>query len=576
MEKIIKMKRVLGFEDFFPTETPYTKEEYASKIGKDLLEQSCCHFLSFFRHRAIPPIEELLQDWFTFNDFKYFKSPSYVIVESEYRRIRNFHPSEQHEIISVESLLNMFSWAHENKNIPQSIQAFDASMTMPLFKLYLLFNSDVLRNYEKIVNSIRPYGQERKVQRLLLGMSFPQSDLINIDYAQLFYTQVYKAVKLLSFIETNSTYEPFLIQLLDDFTCSSKEEYIKAIGSAVFQSIKGTKPGWTVLTTKNSEDRDKADHILKELAIGDNEMSGDQDDYLLLRNKPFQKIADGEYRVIFDLFLIKKLYNGLIFKLSSFDKDFLSDIRNDFSEGILVYETLQFILKSKNSVTMTGNEFKAKELEREPDFYAEESDNILLFESKDFFMPGKSKLSYDFPIIEGELMKEGRLKKAVLQLKKNIERCILNELPVERKYKNENLKIFPIIIVHDSLYSAAALNYWIYYWLSDEIEILKLDSRFENFDFNRVMPLTIIEIDTLILYQNYFKEKKMNLVRLIESYHDFVRFDLAGKVRPESVEEHANKSAIPFSEFVRDFSHQLKLEIDFKILSEMLKQYGIS
>ena len=227
-------------------------------------------------------------------------------------------------------------------------------------------------------------------------------------------------------------------------------------------------------------------------------------------------------------------------------------------------------------MTLTGNEFKAKRLEREPDFYAEEYGDVLLFESKDFFMPGKSKLSYDFPKIEGELMKEGRLKKAVMQLKKNIERCILNELPVERKYKIENLRIFPIIIVHDSLYNAAALNYWIYYWMNDEIEELRIDERFKDFDFDRIMPLTIIEIDTLILYENYFKNKEMELIRIIEAYHDFVRFEFAGKVEPAFVEEHANKSAISFSEFVRDFAHKLQLNISFSIISEMLKKYGIN
>jgi hypothetical protein len=68
------------------------------------------------------------------------------------------------------------------------------------------------------------------------------------------------------------------------------------------------------------------------------------------RDKPFQKIGDTEFRVVFDLFLIKKLYNGIIFKLSSYDKDFLGNIRSDFSEGVLVYDTLSSILPAEKAI----------------------------------------------------------------------------------------------------------------------------------------------------------------------------------------------------------------------------------
>jgi hypothetical protein len=74
--------------------------------------------------------------------------------------------------------------------------------------------------------------------------------------------------------------------------------------------------------------------------------------------------------------------------------------------------TLMAILKSSDAILITGENFK--NLEREPDFYFRDENVIILFESKDFFMSGKSKLSYDFDMIEGELMKEGRLKNHAL------------------------------------------------------------------------------------------------------------------------------------------------------------------
>jgi hypothetical protein len=159
---------------------------------------------------------------------------------------------------------------------------------------------------------------------------------------------------------------------------------------------------------------------------------------------------------------------------------------------------------------------------------------------------------------------------------KNAERCILKEIPGDDEYEVEKIRIFPIIIVHDSLYSAPGLNYWVYYWFIDEVEKLKSDSRFADFDFNKVMPLTIIEIDTLILYHQYFIENKFNLLKLVEQYHEYVRFDLAGKLPAELIEEHAMRSALSFSEFVRDHAHSLRLEINFQIINQMLAEYGIA
>lgn len=576
MANILTMRRVLGFKDFFPNETPRTREFYAAKVGRDTIEKTTPFFLSFLRHKGNPDVSNLLKEWFTFNNFNYTQSVYYTQIDQEYRRIQNHHPNEKHSIIAVESLLNLFLWIRENKEVPDVTTDNDASVTLPFLELILLFNDDVLSNYQKAIDSIQQYGTDRRIQRIILAGSFSQSDLVNIDYAQLFYTQIYKKTKLLSFIETNPKYSGLLERLLEEFGCSSKEEFLKAIGSAVVIPLKTNEPSWSVLSVENNPEKEKSIRILDNLAISDNKIEVvEQDDYLLLRNKPFYKIDEGQYRVIFELFLIKKLYNGLIFKLSSYDETFLGKIREDFSEGVLVYETLNAILALKHSIIITGNQFKKCKLKREPDFYSRNNNDILLFESKDFFMSGRSKLSYDFNIIENELRKDGRLKKAVIQLVTNIGRCILKQLPLDNAYDIEEISLFPVIIVHDSLYSAPALNYWVYYWFIDELESLKRDAKYKEFDFAKIIPITLIEIDTLILYEKYFATNRIDLVTLIKNYHDYVRFDLSDELTPDVIEEHALKSAISFSEFVRDYAQKDGIQIDFEIVEEKLKEFGV-
>ena len=193
----------------------------------------------------------------------------------------------------------------------------------------------------------------------------------------------------------------------------------------------------------------------------------------------------------------------------------MGKIRDEFSEGILVYDTLTKMFQATEAVTKTGNEFKAAKIDREPDFYARITNNVLLFESKDFYIPGSSKLSYDFDIIEGELKKDGRLGKAVKQLKRNIERTVLAAC-FRYSYDPLQVKIFPVIIVHDSLYSTPSLNYWVNKWLTDEIAILQQENAFPGFDYSGISAVTIIEIDTLILYLHHFQTHQLNLIPLLE------------------------------------------------------------
>lgn len=577
MAEILTMRRLLGFKDFFPNEVPRPKSYYASKVGRDIIEKTTPFFLSYLKFGGFPELPVLLTEWFTFNNFKFYQSPSYLHLESEYRRIQNFHNGEKHSLLSVESLLNLFLWTAKEKELPQNIENPDASITLPFLELILLFNDDVIANYEKATESIKEFGENKRLQRLILAGSFSQSDLVNIDYAQLFYTQVYKKAKLLTFLSNSATYKHLLEKLLTEFSCDDKEEFLKAVGSAVVGGLKAKGPSWTVLTTKNSPDAKKGTFILEKLSLTDSELGVvDQDDYLSLRNKPFQKIADEEFRVIFELFLVKKLYNGLVFKLSSYDKNFLSNIRNDFSEEVLLYDTLNSIFDSTQLVKIPGTKFKELQLEREPDFYIRKGSDILLFESKDFFMRGEKKLSYDFSIIESELMKDGRLKKAVLQIVTNIDRCLRKKIPTDDCYDYPEVSIFPVIIVHDSLYSAPGLNYWIYYWFMDELEKLKEDPFYNGYKhWGNILPITVIEIDTLILYEKQLAEGKLELTSLIQHYHQFVRFGEEKNIPAEQREHHALQSALSFSEFIRNYGHTIGVKINFEIVSDMLSKFGI-
>lgn len=59
-------------------------------------------------------------------------------------------------------------------------------------------------------------------------------------------------------------------------------------------------------------------------------------------------------------------------------------------------------------------------------------------------------------------------------------------------------------------------------WFKEELEKIK------KVDKKNIRPITVIDIDTLILYQDYFKDGKLKLHKLIDEYHSYT--DLSIKV----------------------------------------------
>jgi hypothetical protein len=197
---------------------------------------------------------------------------------------------------------------------------------------------------------------------------------------------------------------------------------------------------------------------------------------------------------------------------------------------------------------------------------------ILLFESKDFFMRGNIKLSYDFSAIEAELKNDSRLGKAIKQTTHNIQRVIDMVMP-DKGYTSNTVEIYPIIITHDALYNCTGLNFWVHLWLVDEIQNLKDDPAYSGYNFSNIKPLTLIDIDTLIVYQNYFNSGAFNLSELIREFHAAVNYE-GNNI--QDMEQYALQSCIPFSEFVRETAQNRDISFDQALLYQMLSKYGVS
>jgi hypothetical protein len=584
MDPKLGMSRLLGYQDFyFEITRQTTKQKFAKEIGRDLLLKFICHFLAQFRNNAIPPTEHLIREFFTFNEHQYYENPNYDRVIRRYRYLEETQPRSNFKLISIASLLSMYIWLTNASKIPEQIES-DGEQVLPMFKFFLLFNNDELQKYKPSYKTDLGISPDRRLRRLILGMSFPQSDLINADYAQILRTQIYKGAILLNYMSGNPKYLPALTKLLEDFHCNTKEEFFRALAAAVVLGIQSQNNGWTVLQVPHDKNYTQSCFILDKLSVQEEPIADLQDDFLEIRSKPLRKLGEGEYMVVYDLFLLKKIYNGLVFQLSAFCKNdatlingpFFGHLRFDFSEGVLVYDTFDYIHPVPGIIKITGEAFKAGGLiTTEPDYYVRDGFDLLLIESKDFYVKGTVKMSYQFELIENEL-KTGRLGKAVSQLVTNIKRALLKQLILDTNYNGADISIFPVIVVHDALYSAPALNFWVNYWFEDLLLALKGDPQLAGLNFSKIMPVTIVEIDTLLFFEENFKRGELSLIDLIRRFHQAVSYRKTAFSNEAELINHAYQSVVTFAEFVRAFAHakNLPLHEDGKI-NDILHAMGV-
>ena len=189
-------------------------------------------------------------------------------------------------------------------------------------------------------------------------------------------------------------------------------------------------------------------------------------------------------------------------------------------------------------------------------------------------MRGVDKLSYDFGKINAGLKKD-RLGKAVKQLAKNIERVMLGTMPIDRVGEGKDPVIFPVIVVHDALYSAPGLNYWVHYWMEEELDKVKRTIGKDTYDRVKQYPVTVLEIDSLILYQQHLRRGELDLVGLLKGFNAEVQYGKRGFLTAMEADTYARKSVLPFAKFVADEVHRRKLVIDQRHIEAILIKYGI-
>lgn len=207
MPATIVSRNLLGYKEFFPNDQQRPIEEYVEQLGQDLMQKTCGHFLSMFRINGVPSNEQLLREFFTFNELKYDGVPEYHQVANQYQFIIQSTAQKNFSLISVEPFLRMFMWLWQHPDVGKEERESSPQNMLSFFKLVMIFNTKVTKDIASARNQAETYLDPLKYHRIKLAVAFPQSDFLNVDYMQLLVTQLYKAIELLDFIDSEKDFD---------------------------------------------------------------------------------------------------------------------------------------------------------------------------------------------------------------------------------------------------------------------------------------------------------------------------------------------------------------------------------
>lgn len=504
-------------------------------------------------------LKEILGIWFraTNSDF----------ANNAYQRLL---PVQQHVgqpilIITQPSVLKVFAYAINNLN-EEKLQT-DEQIEINLFKAFLFQNELINATEESITGTTENLEQEVRLYALQFSNVVRFSDVVNFDLDEIFFSEFVRAVLFFEFLEKRVEAKCLLEKFIEHYEVADWKEYLKRISGISFSILKKENDGHLELNIVRNEYFASNVKFLETLsAVKYDELT--DHDFKAVREKPLHKIEEGKFRIISELFSVERIFKGLYFNLKAINeklpkgekiKDFRLLYTFHFSEKHSLYEIL-FKTFPKRHVSFSGAELEAKGVAGAPDYYVRNNNKLFIFESKDSLISAALKESGDFSALEPDIRMKFYIDdegpKAVIQLLRFVQKIYGNEfLEVDKTYKADTLRTYPIIVIHDRQLDVPGFNKILNYWFS--IEIKKIENQIPS---HRIRPLTVIDISTLILTHELLLDRRLVIEEVIDQYHDFVKIKEPKNFRSKAqYERHVMDTGLPFSFFIKQLIKKKKL-----------------
>lgn len=557
---VINYKHIFG-----ESNGDYAKD--ISTLDKTMWFRVLARFNSMLRTDEKLSIVKVLSLWFREGNNAY-ANDLYKKIQSAYGQNVNNDPS----ITTLTLWSNLTLLDDILKKNGEDIKADELETERRLFNAYLSVNEVYGEKSDGITKKfIKPAKEPTALlewlAKAVLTSLLPYNDLVNPVVVELWITQFVKACICFEYFEQD---HPELLKLyFEKYGIDDWREYIKAIMPVIDHAVIRTKEGLSYLSIEHSKDKEKAKLFLDSLSLTSELKYEVKTDFIHARSNPLFKIDEETYLVIDQVLIVNKMYNSIFFEMLQLLKEngislkpyknFFQLYTTEFIENYLSYKLLNRMYSGKRFYKLTGQEIKAKfGLDTEPDYYARNGNKIFLYEIKGSIITGDAKQSFSYTAVETELKKKyykehSGDKKAILQLIDRME-LLFSDADIYDSGRNRvALRIYPILLVSETSMLTPGINHLLNKWFREEVALSEtLKSKKQQ-----IHGLVILDINTLILYNDQFRQNGDLLKEMIEGYERQVttkRMDPLpnGVANERQLEELAMSMLVPFTFYLRE------------------------
>lgn len=516
--------------------------------------------------KGIHKISELLSFWFrkTNNEFAQDAYSRLIPFEKEHKSI---------SIAGVPAALKLYTYAFNNL-VDDNTQT-EEEIEINIFKAFLVQNELLNQTDDKITETTEKLPFKLRWFSLHFAQSIRYSDLVNYDLFELFISEFIRSVLLFEFLETRQEAENLLNAFYEQYDVKDWKQYIQQLSGISYSILNKTNKGFLDLTIQEGDNFERDVKFLDTLvSVPFDELL--DSDFKALRERPLYKLNNGNYRIVFGLFCVERIFKGLYFNLKAINATLptnskVKDLRYLYTYHFSEQHALYIIMSKlfpKKYLLITGEEISAKKYEGGPDYYARFKNKAFVVESKDSLINAALKETGDFAKqyedLKSKFYVDGNSPKAVMQLLN----CIIDIFSgrfklIDKNYSGDFLKIYPIVVIHDRQLDVPGFNNILNYWFNAELEKVK-----DKIDVNRIKPITVIDATTLILTHELLKSRQILLENVIDDFHKFVEFKNNYRSYNELM-QHGHDTTLPFSFFIKQLIANKKLK---RYPDKMLKE----
>jgi len=437
-----------------------------------------------------------------------------------------YNRGEKIKILNNRTSLHLLELILSNDLNDEDLNLSDIEIRERLLKAYLLLNDEENSNGGDVSNPNEP------IENLIIKISL-RAELYKYD--NLFYYWLAQIIKSIIFFQYAEQNLPKHLEIfLSEYNIKNWSKYIVYIHQITVTSITDyvkdrSAALSSIIIDPNDSEYDSKKLFIEKFCVPINYEK--DEDFTALKSMPiFFNKDENKYDILFLPFFVGKIYSCLYFIFKDINNKLIGTSFHINEDVFRIKYGLDFSEKHLLNIIM-GNAFKgkykhlgAKELKDKvlPDYYIRNGNKILLIENKDNLILKGLMDKYDTEefidklkqcFIESYSSDKKKIKiKAIKQLSNNI--C--NILNGKWKSYDPNLKekccvIYPIIVVHHKEFTLSGINSKVNGWFKEELSSRGIDRK-------KVKNVTIIDIDTLIVYQGLLSESKNNIFNLIDEY----------------------------------------------------------